>query len=98
MRQNNLSGKTALVTGASRGIGRATALALALAGAQVIVHFGRGEQEATASHSIRPSGLPGTRCASTAVRSSKPPGIWLIPGTTSLRLEVFFAPNLDNCA
>jgi len=28
---NNLSGKTALVTGASRGIGRATALALAVA-------------------------------------------------------------------
>jgi 3-oxoacyl-[acyl-carrier protein] reductase len=28
-----LSGKTALVTGASRGIGRATALALAAAGA-----------------------------------------------------------------
>ena len=46
--QNNLSGKTALVTGASRGIGRATALALAQAGAQVIVHYGSGEQEAAA--------------------------------------------------
>jgi 3-oxoacyl-[acyl-carrier protein] reductase len=46
--QNNLSGKTALVTGASRGIGRATALALAQAGAQVIVHYGSGEKEATA--------------------------------------------------
>ena len=46
--QNNLSGKTALVTGASRGIGRATALALAQAGAQVIVHYGIGEREATA--------------------------------------------------
>jgi len=32
---NSLLGKTALVTGASRGIGRATALALAEAGAQV---------------------------------------------------------------
>ena len=32
----NLSGKTALVTGASRGIGRASALALAAAGAQVL--------------------------------------------------------------
>jgi len=31
-----LAGKTALVTGASRGIGRATALALAAAGAQVL--------------------------------------------------------------
>jgi 3-oxoacyl-[acyl-carrier protein] reductase len=46
--QSNLSGKTALVTGASRGIGRATALALAQAGAQVIVHYSSGEKEATA--------------------------------------------------
>jgi 3-oxoacyl-[acyl-carrier protein] reductase len=45
--ENNLSGKTALVTGASRGIGRATALALAQAGAQAIVHYSTGEKEAT---------------------------------------------------
>ena len=45
---NNLSGKTALVTGASRGIGRASALALARAGAQVLVHYGNSEPEATA--------------------------------------------------
>jgi 3-oxoacyl-[acyl-carrier protein] reductase len=44
----NLSGKTALVTGASRGIGRASALALAAAGAQVLVHYGRGAAEAEA--------------------------------------------------
>jgi NAD(P)-dependent dehydrogenase (short-subunit alcohol dehydrogenase family) len=44
----NLYGKTALVTGASRGIGRASALALAQAGAQVLVHYGSAEEEATA--------------------------------------------------
>jgi 3-oxoacyl-[acyl-carrier protein] reductase len=38
--------KTVLVTGASRGIGRATALALAETGAQVLVHYGRSAQEA----------------------------------------------------
>jgi 3-oxoacyl-[acyl-carrier protein] reductase len=38
--------KTALVTGASRGIGRATALALASAGAHVLVHYGRSKREA----------------------------------------------------
>jgi 3-oxoacyl-[acyl-carrier protein] reductase len=41
-----LQNKTALVTGASRGIGRATALALAQAGAHVLVHYGRSKQEA----------------------------------------------------
>ncbi len=44
----NCSGKTALVTGASRGIGRASALALAKLGAQVLVHYGTGAKEADA--------------------------------------------------
>jgi 3-oxoacyl-[acyl-carrier protein] reductase len=45
---NKLLGKTALVTGASRGIGRASALALAQEGAQVLVHYGNSQNEADA--------------------------------------------------
>jgi len=44
----NCNGKTALVTGASRGIGRAAALALAEAGAQILVHYGKNAAEADA--------------------------------------------------
>ena len=41
-----LQGKTALVTGASRGIGRAIASTLANAGARILVHYGRSAQDA----------------------------------------------------
>jgi 3-oxoacyl-[acyl-carrier protein] reductase len=40
-----LSGKTALVPGASRGIGRSTALAPAKQGPQVLVHYGSSAAE-----------------------------------------------------
>ena len=40
-----LSGKTAIVTGASRGIGRATALRLAEAGANVVVNYFQREKD-----------------------------------------------------
>src|ERR1700744_4636462 len=52
-----LNGRKALVTGASRGIGRAIALALANAGAYVIVHYGKSEKDAeTLLNDIRKSG------------------------------------------
>lgn len=43
---NQFEGKVALITGASRGIGRATALLLAERGADVAVHYKRGEAAA----------------------------------------------------
>ncbi len=39
----DLSGKTALITGASRGIGRATALAFARSGASVVINYSSSE-------------------------------------------------------
>ncbi len=44
----SLAGKTALVTGASRGIGRSIALELGRAGAQVVVGYRSGAEEAQA--------------------------------------------------
>jgi pteridine reductase len=48
MSSQSLAGRTALVTGAARRLGRATARALAAEGANVVVHYGRSKEEAQA--------------------------------------------------
>jgi len=54
---SDLTGRVALVTGASRGIGRAVALALAGAGADVVVNYReRSDDAATAAAAIRALG------------------------------------------
>ena len=47
-KENDLSGKIALVTGASRGIGKAIALSLGKSGAEVIVNYSSSEEKANA--------------------------------------------------
>jgi NAD(P)-dependent dehydrogenase (short-subunit alcohol dehydrogenase family) len=44
----DLSGKTALVTGGSKGIGRETSILLAMAGARVIINFNKSKEKAEA--------------------------------------------------
>lgn len=58
-----LTGKTALVTGGSRGIGRATALALAQAGVQVNISY--SSNEAAAQETVAMVEAAGGRCFAT---------------------------------
>jgi NAD(P)-dependent dehydrogenase (short-subunit alcohol dehydrogenase family) len=69
---SSLSGNTALVTGASRGIGRASAIGLARMGAQVLVHYSTGEREARAV--VAEIGKAGGRADSVSADLSAPDG------------------------
>jgi 3-oxoacyl-[acyl-carrier protein] reductase len=46
MEQNNLAGKTAIVTGSASGIGESSALGLAGRGAKVLINYSKSEKEA----------------------------------------------------
>ncbi|MBB3655570.1 NAD(P)-dependent dehydrogenase (short-subunit alcohol dehydrogenase family) [Rhizobium sp. BK650] len=83
------NGKTALVTGASRGIGRAAALALAKAGAQVLVHYSSGKQEAeVVVENIR---LAGGRAEAVGADLSLPDG----PHKLAARVREIVGDRLD---
>ena len=89
----NLSGKTALVTGASRGIGRASALALASAGAQVLVHYGRGANEAdgVVAEIRKAGGRADTVAADMAVADGPHKLAKLVRGIVGDRLDILVA-------
>jgi len=89
----NLTGKTALVTGGSRGIGRAAALALAKAGAQVLVHYVRAEDEADAV--LAEIKAAGGRAEKVGADLADPQGAHALAGSTRAivgdRLDVLVA-------
>ena len=63
----------ALVTGGSRGIGRAAALALAAAGASVLVHYGNSADEArSVVEQIRAKGGKAEAVSADLARGSDP--------------------------
>jgi NAD(P)-dependent dehydrogenase (short-subunit alcohol dehydrogenase family) len=89
----NLSEKNALVTGASRGIGRARALALAKAGAQVLVHYSKSEKEAEAVVAeIRQAGGRAEKAAADLRAPNGPHALArLVHGIVGSRLDILVA-------
>lgn len=71
--QDGLAGRVALVTGASRGIGRATAEALAERGASVAVHYSRRAGEAEAL--VRQLEAAGVQAAAYAADFTRPDAV-----------------------
>jgi 3-oxoacyl-[acyl-carrier protein] reductase len=89
----DLTGKTALVTGGSRGMGKASALALAAAGAQVLVHYNRGASEAEAV--VADIRAAGGRADKLMADLSAPDGAHRLAGQVKdivgARLDILFA-------
>jgi len=90
---SNLKNKTALVTGASRGLGRAMAKLLAARGAHVIVHYGSAKKDADSLLAeIRASG--GQADAVQADLATQEGAASLVKATTAIvghRLDILVA-------
>ncbi len=71
-----MSGKTCLVTGATSGIGKGTALRLAMLGATVIIAARDPARGAAAGHSARSCGSP---CASSPAPRPAPRPLFTPP-------------------
>jgi 3-oxoacyl-[acyl-carrier protein] reductase len=86
---NKLQDRTALVTGASRGMGRASALALAAQGAYVVVHYGQAAAEADAV--VQEIRAAGGRADAVAADLSAPEG----PAALAARVRELVGRRLD---
>ncbi len=84
-----LTNKTALITGASRGIGRASALALAALGARVIAHYGKGVDEANAL--VAEIRAAGGRADAVGADLSSPDG----PAALATKVKALVGDKLD---
>jgi len=82
MSNSQLSGKTAIVTGGGRGLGRAMALGLARAGANVVITAGRSRHEIDAvADEAAKSGLPGAVHAMVADAASEEDSLLVVSRT-----------------
>lgn len=85
----DLVGQHAVVTGAGRGIGRSVALALAAAGADVVVHYGRSQREAEAT--VKDIQAGGTRAVAIPADVTKEEQV----GRLMSEAQSFFEDDID---